>query len=69
MTAVRDADIVERLRDRADSYDQSGPSASHTADLLREAADEIERLRAALRVNGLRWGHTDAEIDAVLEGK
>lgn len=32
-----------------------------------EAANEIERLRAIVRVNGLRWGHTHAEIDALLE--
>jgi hypothetical protein len=27
---------------------------------------EIGRLRTAIRVNGLRWGYGDAEIDAVL---
>jgi len=30
------------------------------------AAREIERLQAIVRVNGLRWGHTHAEIDALL---
>lgn len=25
-----------------------------------------ERMEAALRVNGLRWGHTHAEIDALI---
>lgn len=44
-------DIVERLEERAVSYEQSGPSAHHTAAMLREAATEIERLRAALRMS------------------
>lgn len=35
-------DIVERLEERAVSYEQSGPSAHHTASLLREAKREIE---------------------------
>ena len=38
------SDIVERLRD----IDPTPPLSFH-ADLRREAADEIERLRAALR--------------------
>lgn len=41
-------DIVERLEERAVSYEQSGPSAHHTAALLREARNEIEHLREAL---------------------
>jgi len=41
-------DIVDRLEDRAISYDQSGPSAQHTAVLLREARFEIMRLRSDL---------------------
>lgn len=28
--------------------------------------NEIGRLRAIIRVNGLRWGHTHAEIDEML---
>lgn len=32
------ADLLLRLEERAASYDLSGPSAKHTADLLREAA-------------------------------
>jgi hypothetical protein len=53
-------DLIERLRERAESYRQSGPSAEHTAKLLDEAAialasdtatiagltKEIERLKA-----------------------
>lgn len=42
-------DITERLEERAISYDQSGLSAHHTADLLREAKFEIEALRANIR--------------------
>ena len=38
------SDIVERLRLDADEW----LAGSSTAPLLREAADEIERLRAAL---------------------
>lgn len=41
-------DIIEKLEDRAVSYEQSGPSAHHTAALLREAKHEIGRLREAL---------------------
>lgn len=41
-------DIVERLEERAASYEQSGPSAHHTAALLREAANEISHLRGCL---------------------
>ena len=41
-------DIVERLRDRARGYRIGGPSSEHTAVMLETAADEIERLRAAL---------------------
>ena len=33
---------------------------------MRNAAKEIDRLRASLRVNGLRQGMSDAEIDKVL---
>lgn len=39
-------DIIEVLEQRAASYDQSGPSAKHTADLLRFAKLEITHLRA-----------------------
>lgn len=28
---------------------------------------ENQRLRMIVRVNGLRWGHTHEEIDAILE--
>ena len=27
---------------------------------------EIERLKAVIRINGLRWGHTHAEIDTII---
>lgn len=39
------------------------------ADGLRWQRDEIGRLRVALRVNGLRAGATDAEIDEVIHGQ
>lgn len=34
--------------------------------LMERAAREIERLRASLRINGLRQGIPDIEIDKVL---
>jgi hypothetical protein len=37
--------LPEELRERAESYRASGPSAEHTAALLERAADEIDRLR------------------------
>lgn len=43
------ADIVDRLEERAGSYEQSWPSANHTAALLREAANEIQHLRGCLK--------------------
>ena len=42
-------DITQALEERAVSYDQSGPSAQHTAQLLRQAKAEIEWLRNDLK--------------------
>jgi hypothetical protein len=39
-------DITQELEERARSYEASGPSAHHTAALLRKAQAEIIRLRA-----------------------
>lgn len=36
--------LSEELMERARSYEQSSPSAQHTADLLRRAALRIDRL-------------------------
>lgn len=47
-----DRDITERLEHRAISYEESGPSAHHTAAILREAKMEIESLRADLSKRG-----------------
>lgn len=47
-----DRDIVERLEHRAISYEESGPSAHHTAAILREAKLEIESLRGNLLQRG-----------------
>jgi len=33
---------------------------------MSDDGKEIERLREVIRVNGLRWGHSHAEIDAIL---
>lgn len=61
-TALPTYDIVTRLRD---------PNVRLAGDVrtMAAAADEIERLRAVIRVTGLRHGATDAEIDEVLYGK
>lgn len=40
--------LSEELCERARSYEQSGPSAKHTADMLWRAAGEIDRLKAIL---------------------
>lgn len=54
--------LVERLRSEAANWSATcGP-------LFDEAANEIERLRSVVRVNGLRWGHSHAEIDEILHG-
>lgn len=58
------SDIVERLKGQiqkdGDAYWEE------LYQQRKDASDEIERLRAIVRVNGLRWGHTHAEIDALL---
>jgi flagellar biosynthesis/type III secretory pathway protein FliH len=41
-------DLVVALEECAVSYEQSGPSAHHTAALLREAAAEIADLKARI---------------------
>lgn len=57
------AQLVARLRAVRDWWRAPGL-------LAEEAADEIERLRAVIRVNALRWNPaaTDAEIAAVIHG-
>ena len=42
--------IIERLLSRAESYYLSGPSAKHTADLLRDAANEIAALKSRIEI-------------------
>lgn len=42
-------DIVERLKVAADRYERNKPRQRDLAAFFRDAADEIERLRAALR--------------------
>jgi hypothetical protein len=58
-------DITDRLLERANSYEQSGPSAHHTAALLREANDEIERLRCILVNVALAIGHNYSPIAVI----
>lgn len=59
-------DMVERLRERAESYREGGPSSEHTAAMLDEAAREIEALRARLSQAGA--GGVDA-VALALEPK
>lgn len=40
------SELVERLRERAESYRMGGPSSEHTAALLDDAAASIEALEA-----------------------
>lgn len=40
------SELVERLRNRAESYRMGGPSSEHTAALLDEAAARLEALEA-----------------------
>jgi len=56
--------IVERLRFDATRCEMQ--FSKGVAGNITEGANEIERLRAIVRVNGLRWGHTHAEIDELL---
>lgn len=55
------SDIAIRLEERATSYEQSGPSAHHTAALLREAKAEIEQLRADFETVS-KFNHRRAEV-------
>ncbi len=41
--------LSEELCERARSYQESGPSAAHTAELLYRAAGEINRLNATVQ--------------------
>ncbi|PWE56735.1 hypothetical protein DEM27_10250 [Metarhizobium album] len=43
------SDIVQELRERAESYRLGGPSSEHTARILEKASNEIERLRETNR--------------------
>jgi len=62
-------DIVERLRKKADTLE---PYPSDHKDDFREAADEIERLRAALEDSQQRLQFMSDQVDAkcaILEEK
>ena len=63
MEAAMAGKITERLRQANRDLFYIKP---RSANACVEAANEIERLRAIVRVNGLRWGHTHAEIDELL---
>lgn len=54
------SELVERLRNRAESYRMGGPSSEHTAALLDEAAARIEALEAALAK--IEWALTKQSL-------
>lgn len=60
-------DIVNELRERAESYRSGGPSSAHTALLLERAAYEIEDLRHTAapfaRVAACDIGDSEADAD------
>lgn len=61
------SDTVRWLQEMADSA-----KPIDTADFRNEflsCATEIERLRFILRINALRWGFTNEEIDRVINGE
>lgn len=60
-------DLVERFTLMADNRDEQPIDAPHFRMWCRLAAEEISRLRACVRVNGLRAGHSHEEIDRVLK--
>jgi hypothetical protein len=54
------SELVERLRERAESYRMGGPSSEHTAALLDDAATRLEALEAdnaelRKKLNGCQW--------------
>lgn len=60
--------LPEELMERARSYEQSGSSAQHTADLLRRAALRIDRLSSiASPLDFVEAGDADAARSAALE--
>jgi len=60
--------LSDELMERARSYEQSGPSAQHTADLLRRAALRIDRLSSiASPLDFVEAGDADAARSAALE--
>lgn len=67
MTTAREVEAaLERLNRDNRWLTISGVTAMVRVDDLDLALQEIGRLRAALRLNGLRHSVTHAEIDAVL---
>lgn len=70
---------LDALADHIAAFDSASPEAAimraasqyirGATDSLREHMAEIGRLRVAIRVNALRAGATDAEIDEVINGR
>ena len=70
---LRAAGPIEKLpwQLRTDADEMNGWGAGNKAEHARQAADEIERLRAVIRVNMLRLDFTISheEIDRVINGR
>jgi hypothetical protein len=58
-------DLASRIR----SYCEPPRLAAEGAAVLEALSQEVGRLRAIIRVNGLRAGATHAEIDEVIYGR
>jgi hypothetical protein len=59
-------DITEKLSAYVKACEVTGNGASTHCGDVRDAIAEIGRLRSTIRVNGLRQGATDEEINRVL---
>lgn len=64
------ADEIDRLNKLIERMArESDAEFARLTGVIFDLTKENERLRAIVRINGLRWGFSDAEIDSVLDGK
>lgn len=63
------ADPIADALETASRWRAAFPQGGTTTDALAALADEVGRLRAIIRVNGLHAGATHAEIDEVIYAK
>lgn len=60
-------ELIDLLEERASGYDQSGPSAAHTADLFRRAAGALRSDDAEIAIRDKRVEALEAERDFLLQ--